>query len=343
MSDMKFHSGRQMRHQQIMNYLLFLVLLSFVTACKTPTDTTKKLNVDRDIPPSADYSASYGFWGPDGISIYYSHDEKLGSNPDPGRLDELWKLNLKTGKRHMIHAGRILFGDISPNGEWIVFNSFALPQYLYKMRSNGTDLTKLTGPHSPNPDWKYTIGGKWSYDGSHILFSLSAGIPRGVSLMDSSGAKNYIIISYGVQPSWFLNGKHIVYINWDTTQVRHKQEQIYIANADGSNPQKITNLSHPDYIGDIGEPVVSPDGERIAFTNKGEDHREIFLMDIDGSEIEQVTEGPGYAARPEWSPDGKTILFSRIIPNVSKRLYYLDPATHQVTPVFPAEKTHNHN
>ncbi len=310
-----------------------------LSACRNSVNSTKKLSVDQDIPPSENFDASYGFWGPKGNKIYFQHSESLGTNPNPSRLDELWELDLKTGKRHMIHSGRILNADISPDGKWFVFHSFSDPEYLYKMRSNGTGLQKLTGPDSPNPNWRYTGLGRWSPDGKEILFTVDAGVPRGLSLMDSSGSNARIIIPYGVDGKWFPDGNQIAYLNWDKTQPSDEQEQIYIANTSGNNIQKITNLAHSSYYGDIGEPAVSPDGNNIAFTNHGaqEGGKEIFIMIADGTDIEQVTAGTGYAARPEWSPDGKTILFTRIIPNVSQRLYFLDVATHQVTPVFPAK------
>ncbi|HKI45930.1 MAG TPA: hypothetical protein VKA08_11425 [Balneolales bacterium] len=313
----------------------FLMLLSpFWGGCRNTTDSTK-LNVDHDIPPSEDFDAYYGFWGPNGDKIYFQHNEKLGTNPDPGRLDELWELDLKTGKRQMIHSGRILNASISQDGEWFVFHSFSDPEYLYKMRSNGTDLEKLTGPDSPNPDWKYTNVGRWSPDGKQILFTVAAGVPRGISLMDSSGSNAHIIIPYGVGARWFHGGKRIVYVNWDTTQPQGRRRQIYIANVDGSDPQKITDLPHSDYV---GEPVSSPDGNKIVFDNVASNNNyELFIMNSDGTEIEQVTEGVGVAGRPQWSPNGKTILFSRFIPNVSRRLYLLDVQTKQVTPVFPAK------
>ncbi len=203
------------------------------------------------------------------------------------------------------------------------------------MRSGGTDLLKLTGPDSRNPDWKYTNVGRWSPDGKQILFTVDAGVPRGVSLMDSSGSNPRIIIPYGVGARWFPNGKRIVYVNWDTTQITGRRRQIYVANADGSAPQKITELPHSDYV---GEPVPSPDGNKIVFDNVAPNNNyELFIMNSDGTEIEQVTEGVGVAGRPQWSPNGETILFSRFIPNVSRRLYLLDVKTRQVTPVFSAK------
>lgn len=317
-------------------YLLFL-LNAFTVGCETSTEPTQ-LNVDRNIPPSEDFDASYGFWGPEGTTIYFTHSEKLGSNPDPGLLDQLWKLNLRTGRRQMIHRGRILNADISPDGQWIVFHSFSVPSYLFKMRSNGTNLQKLTGPNSQNPDWKQTVLGRWSPNGNKILFSVSAGEPRGVALMGKGGKNPNIIIPFGIDAKWFPNGNRIVYINWDTTQTRLNQQQIYIAKSNGTNPIKITDIPHSSYIGDIAAPAVSPDGQNIVFTNEGESGygRELFITDVSGNGVKQITAGLGYAARPEWSPDGNTILFSRIVPNVSKRLYYLNVATREVTPVFPA-------
>lgn len=326
-------------------WMMLALLSSFLVGCQSPTDTTE-LKVDREIPPSEAFDASYGFWGPEGETIYFTHSRKLGSNPDSGKLDQLWKLNLKTGERLMVHTGRILNADISPDGQWFVFHSFSTPAFLYKIRTNGTDLQRLTGPGSPNPSWEHTALGRWSPNGNRILLSVSAGEPRGLALMDPDGSNLRIIIPFGIDGKWFPSGNKIVYLNWDTTQARTRQQQIYTSNITGElNPQKITDLPHSSYMGDISEPVVSPYEEQIAFTNLGQRgiDREIFIMDTDGSNIEQVTQGPGYAARPEWSLDGGTILFSRIIPNVSKRLYYLDVATREVTPVFPASNNGNAN
>lgn len=314
---------------------LLILLIFFLVGCQSPTDTTE-LKVDREIPPSEAFDASYGFWGPEGETIYFTHSRKLGSNPDPGKLDQLWKLNLATGQRRMIHTGRILNADISPDGQWFVFHSFSVPHYLYKMRSDGTDLQKLTGPNSPNPNWEYTMTAEWSPEGNRILFAVFAGNLRGISIMNSDGTNPKIIIPYGVAPSWSPDGDHIFYVNWDTIRVERNQRQVYRANRDGANPQQISDLKHTSKL---SYPSLSPDGSSITFTL----NEEVYLMGIDGSNVEQVTDGPGYVKRPEWSPDGKTILFSRIIQNVSKRLYYLDVATREVTPVFPASNNGNAN
>ncbi len=317
--------------------VLLLVSLILI-GCHNSVDSTK-LNVDQNIPPSENFDASYGFWGPDGNKIYFQHsvDSSYGGQPAP--LNELWVLNRNTGKRQKVHSSGVQEANISRNGKWVVFQGSL---GLYKMRSDGSGQEPLTGPGSPNPDWKYTVFGNWSPDGSKILFDVNAGVPRGVSIMDSNGANAHVIIPYGVEPRWSPDGRRIIYINWDTTQASGKQRQIYIADSTGNNPQKITDLNHSENLDDPG---FSPDGKKIVFTSIGQGFgAEMFIMKADGSDMEQVTEGTGYLRRPEWSPDGEKILFTRIIPipsgmgyQLKERLYLLDVATHQVTPVFPVK------
>ena len=50
---------------------------------------------------------------------------------------------------------------------------------------------------------------------------------------------------------------------------------------------------------------VSPDGAELAFTSEGQ----IFVSSIDGSGLRQVTQGPGSASDPGWSPDGSELVF----------------------------------
>lgn len=56
----------------------------------------------------------------------------------------------------------------------------------------------------------------------------------------------------------------------------------------------------------------SPDGERIAFFGPHENPdspEEIFVMSTDGSDIRRLTHNDTRETYPDWSPDGKTLLF----------------------------------
>ena len=56
-------------------------------------------------------------------------------------------------------------------------------------------------------------------------------------------------------------------------------------------------------------PVWSPDGTKIAFfSNRAGDH-DIWLMDADGQNQQQVTSGPSDDRRPNWSSDGTWIVY----------------------------------
>ena len=51
---------------------------------------------------------------------------------------------------------------------------------------------------------------------------------------------------------------------------------------------------------------ISPDGEQIAFTYKGN----IYVVDADGGQARQITTNPAYDTDPMWTPDGKQIVFA---------------------------------
>jgi Tol biopolymer transport system component len=79
---------------------------------------------------------------------------------------------------------------------------------------------------------------------------------------------------------------------------------IWVANADGSDPRRLTDHPGPDE-----RPVWSPDATRIAFT-VGDTAAQVMVMDADGSNQRQVTHNAFPAGRPTWSPDGTSLAFA---------------------------------
>ncbi len=97
----------------------------------------------------------------------------------------------------------------------------------------------------------------------------------------------------------------IVYTCQVDKQVNH--DQICIMNADGSQRRQLTNdLSTENFY-----PSFAPDGESIIFVSSRNGGFEIFEMDLDGSNIQQITSGIGECYAPDISPDGSKIVFTR--------------------------------
>ena len=65
-------------------------------------------------------------------------------------------------------------------------------------------------------------------------------------------------------------------------------------------------------LGPGHDPVLSPDGRRIAFTGEAAGGVTVFVMDADGSNRRQVVpEANSWGAVfPDWSPDGRDIVYA---------------------------------
>ena len=58
------------------------------------------------------------------------------------------------------------------------------------------------------------------------------------------------------------------------------------------------------------EPSWSPDGTKIAFQSWEHDPSEIYVMDVDGGNLVQLTDNAAYDDYPNWSPDGTKIAYN---------------------------------
>lgn len=65
------------------------------------------------------------------------------------------------------------------------------------------------------------------------------------------------------------------------------------------------------------EAAVSPDGRQIAFTTYRFGGWKVATADISGENVKRVTLDPHYAYDPAWSPNGKQLMYRRIVPNGS--------------------------
>ncbi len=91
---------------------------------------------------------------------------------------------------------------------------------------------------------------------------------------------------------------------------------IYRIKADGSEAIALTDETYRNHIGKLvgvntnGNDVWSPDGSRIVFSSDKDGDFEIYLMDNDGNNVQQLTNNSGMDDEASWSPDGSKILYA---------------------------------
>ena len=94
-----------------------------------------------------------------------------------------------------------------------------------------------------------------------------------------------------------------------------KDAGMYVVPADGSAPPRVLDTG---FLGLLSAPAWSPDGSSIAFV--GHERLadglfgvpKVFVIRPDGSGLEQVTDaarGEGNGLSPQWSPDGRQLLY----------------------------------
>jgi dipeptidyl aminopeptidase/acylaminoacyl peptidase len=129
-------------------------------------------------------------------------------------------------------------------------------------------------------------------------------------------------------PHWSPDGRQIAFLS-----TREGKPQIYIIPVDGGEAQALTYVKH----GVGGGPVWSPDGTYIAFTagpatgppELDKPYRvsrhiyrfdmmgyldnivqDVYVVPAEGGEPKQLTDDAWQNSMPQWSPDGREILFS---------------------------------
>jgi TolB protein len=103
--------------------------------------------------------------------------------------------------------------------------------------------------------------------------------------------------------SWSPDGTRIAFDvqSYDEPQSKGGSFDIYVADADGSDPVRLTT----DHA--ARSPAWSPDGTKIAYMRQSSGS-EIWVMNVDGSNAHRLVAGwDGYF--PSWSPDGSRLAF----------------------------------
>jgi TolB protein len=167
---------------------------------------------------------------------------------------------------------------------------------IYVMNPDGSGRTRLT--NHPATDWTPT----WSPGGQKIAFWSNRDSQEGIYLMNPDGSDVTYLISGSRDPSWSPDGQKITFAQGGNIQTM---------NLDGTGVTQLTQYQQfPDPT--AAQPVWSPTGQQIAFVALhivSEGSMEIYLINVDGSNLIRLTDSPGDDYGPAWSPDGKKIAF----------------------------------
>jgi eukaryotic-like serine/threonine-protein kinase len=194
---------------------------------------------------------------------------------------------------------------------------------IFSGKPDGTDARQLTFPETGRFN---DVHLDWSPDGSTILFERGFDLAAVVAQIYRINADGTAPTQIGdcsgdcvgnAQPRFSPDGSKIAFTKW-IGPVRPDNSitaaGVWIMNADGTSPVQITQHRIPTSSEDMS-PSWSPDGKTLAFarqniTTDPVNGQAIFMAQIDGSDVHQVTPWELDANSPNWSPDGKMIMFS---------------------------------
>ncbi|HTO72337.1 MAG TPA: Ig-like domain-containing protein [Gemmatimonadales bacterium] len=162
----------------------------------------------------------------------------------------------------------------------------------------GSAIVTATGP-----------GGKTAsatvYVSGDLLISSSRHGGYGIYAVSQKQLDNWVpVIADGatnVQASYSPDRTRIVY---SSDKGAAGNFDIWVADADGLNPQRLTSEPGLD-----NAPTWTPDGTHILFTSARAGKNQIYIMTAAGAEVRPVTSGAAATQEAVVSPDGKSLAY----------------------------------
>ncbi len=191
---------------------------------------------------------------------------------------------------------RHFYPSMAPDGESVVYAQFGGENVydIYEMTLDGeaTQLTDglgvLTAPEI-------------SPDGNQIAFTYwSPEVERhSIWVMQRNGSNPHAVTSHGWDPTWSPDGQKILFASDVNGSV-----QMYTVTLESGDVAQVNEMpllrGRTDWS--VQEEIVTYSGTSW--------HRELYLMNADGSNVRQITPSGGNSQGPSFSPDGNWVTFT---------------------------------
>ena len=218
---------------------------------------------------------------------------------------------------------------VSPDGKQIVFTTFTEDVNRDGMiNESDMDAAEVgivnldgTNYHLLTKNKSADFGAVWSPDGKEILFTTNRFGQFDLATIGTDGGNFKMLTStadaHETDPHWV--GNTIVFNRWQPGNER-SFPAIWKMNGDGSESVQLTwpKFDQPSQgfpLGDM-DPKVSPDEKKIAFErhqnnigNYGFGNFDIYVMNIDGTSLQNISLNSVAEAMPTWSPSSNKIAF----------------------------------
>ncbi|MGZ3757288.1 MAG: amidohydrolase family protein [Mucilaginibacter sp.] len=229
--------------------------------------------------------------------------------------------------------------DVSPDGKTIVFD---LLGDIYTMPINGGKATLLAGGRA----WE--VQPRYSPDGKLISYTSDKDGGDNIWLMNSDGSNKHPLTKETFRllnnASWTPDGQYVVARKHFTAGRSLGAGEMWLYHKNGGDGIQLTKRKNNEQ--DAGEPVASPDGKYIywsedvtpgpSFQYNKDPYQGIYAikrLDRQTGDIETVTGGAGGACRPQLSPDGRLLAFVKRV-RLKSVLYMHNLASGEEWPLY---------